>query len=80
MQYLENSHRLQNRKSISKALSNLAILSKIQGVHVYCETRKIGPVAPTDKSQARERLNGHLHRAVYYLEQHLLIEEDLNDL
>lgn len=79
MQYLENSYRIKDQRSISKALNNLAILSKIQGVHAYYETRKSNS-SPTSKSQAKERLNAHLGRAIHYLEQHLLIEENLSGL
>lgn len=76
IQYLENSQRLQDQKGISGALSNLGLLSKTIGLQCYQEAVR----NKTDKSQARKGLNEHLQRAVTYLEQHLVIVEELEDL
>lgn len=76
IQYLENSQRLQDQKGISGALSNLGLLSKTIGLQCYREAVR----NKTDKSQARKALNEHLQRAVTYLEQHLVIVEELEDL
>ena len=69
---------MQEQISISGALSNLGVLAKAQGLHAYREMRN--KVGSQSKSQAREQLNGHLHKAVAYFEQHLEIVEELADL
>ena len=79
-QYMENSYRLQDWLSVSEALNDLGVLSKTLALRIKKETVKKQSNHGCSKQQARKAVNSHLRRAIDYLEQHLLIEEELCDL
>lgn len=63
--------------SVSVALNNLAVLSETLGVQAYHKKKK----KYHNMSAARKTLNRHLRRAVTYLEQHLMFEQQqLNNM
>ena len=78
-QYLKNSQRLQDQHGVSDALSNLGVLTKMMGLQGYQERVK-SVRRDEEKTEARDVLTRCLQRAVSYLEHHLGIEEELNDL
>ena len=82
LQYLEDCCRLGDQNGMSVALSNLGVLTKMVGLQVYQERLRKERVGTQGqkKKVAKKALTGNLKKAVKYLEQHLGIEEEMNNL
>lgn len=80
MQYFENSKILQDEMSVAYACSNLGVLAKSMALQEYFTADGKYRSQKLKNKRTNDKFKEHLHKAIYYFEQHLEIVERHSDL